>query len=57
MCGRYTLAKTISSIVTHFNSKTNEQDFKERYNIAPFQTVSVVIQEGYDRVIFFYDGD
>ncbi len=51
MCGRYTLAKPFKSIVTHFKAKTSQQDFKERYNIAPFQTVPTIIQEDNDRRI------
>ena len=51
MCGRYTLAKPFKAIVTHFNVKASQLDFKERFNIAPSQTVPTIIQKDDERQV------
>ncbi len=47
MCGRYTLTKAGKTIQSHFAFMNVKVPHKERYNIAPTQTVPVIrLQEG-----------
>jgi len=43
MCGRYSLTKPIKTIQEHFMAKLIFSDHSARYNIAPSQTVPVVV--------------
>ena len=43
MCGRYSLSKPIKTLKDHFRAIAAEMDHNERYNIAPSQSVPVVI--------------
>lgn len=46
MCGRYTLTKPLKSIVIHYNPVNVKTSHEARYNIAPSQTVPIVIAAG-----------
>ena len=43
MCGRYSLSKPIKTLKDHFQAIALEMDHDKRYNIAPSQSVPVVI--------------
>jgi len=43
MCGRYSLAQPIESVLAHFEAQSFRGDYLERYNIAPTQSVPVVV--------------
>ncbi len=43
MCGRYSQTKPIKTLKEHFQAIALEMDEEERYNIAPSQSVPVVI--------------
>jgi putative SOS response-associated peptidase YedK len=43
MCGRYSLSKTEMRLVSRFAPGESTMLFKERYNIAPTQTVPVIL--------------
>ena len=43
MCGRYSLSKPIKTLKDHFRAIAAEMDHNKRYNIAPSQSVPVVI--------------
>ena len=45
MCGRYSLTKPIKTLKDHFRAIAAEMDHNKRYNIAPTQSVPVVIQK------------
>ena len=43
MCGRYSLTKPIKTLKDHFRAIAAEMDYNKRYNIAPSQSVPVVV--------------
>jgi len=43
MCGRYTLTKPIKTIISHFEAQSFKGEYLERYNIAPTQSMPVVV--------------
>ncbi len=43
MCGRYSLTKPIKTLQEHFMAKVIFSDHAARYNIAPSQTVPIVV--------------
>jgi len=43
MCGRYSLSKPIKTLKEHFQAIAAEMDHNKRYNIAPSQSVPIVI--------------
>ena len=43
MCGRYSLTKPIKTLKEHFQAIALEMDHDKRYNIAPSQSVPIVI--------------
>jgi putative SOS response-associated peptidase YedK len=45
MCGRYRLTRSKQEIVDHFNVDEFEDDWSQRYNIAPSQQVAVIRQD------------
>ncbi|UCD11585.1 MAG: SOS response-associated peptidase [Nitrospinaceae bacterium] len=49
MCGRYTLAKPMKSIESHFGPIRIDAAHSERYNIAPSQQAPVVLTRDKDR--------
>lgn len=49
MCGRYTLAKPIKVIESHFGPLRINLDYRPSYNIAPSQSSSVVINNSGER--------
>ncbi|GAC1483840.1 MAG: SOS response-associated peptidase [Candidatus Saccharimonadales bacterium] len=46
MCGRYTLNKTASDIAKHYSLVTVPQEVKPNFNVAPTQTMPVIIDDG-----------
>lgn len=54
MCGRFTLFAEPNEIISRFNVSNGIADYKKRYNIAPSQTVLVVINDGNEnRAVYF----
>ena len=51
MCGRYTLTKPLKTIISHFEAKSFKGDYLERYNIAPTQSMPVVVTPDGKRVM------
>jgi len=51
MCGRYSQTKPIKTLKEHFQAIALEMDEQERYNIAPSQSVPVVITGEREREI------
>lgn len=51
MCGRYSQTKPIKTLKEHFQAIALEMDEQERYNIAPSQSVPVVIAGEQEREI------
>lgn len=49
MCGRYTLAKPLKSILSHFAATLFKLDYKPSYNIAPSQLSPVVVNRSGQR--------
>jgi len=49
MCGRYTLTKPRKSIESHFQAQVPKGGHRERYNIAPTQTLPVVVASNDER--------
>ena len=43
MCGRYSLTKPINTLKEHFQAIAMEMDHDKRYNIAPSQSVPIVV--------------
>ena len=43
MCGRYTLTKPKKSIESHFQAALRKGEYRERYNVAPSQSMPVVV--------------
>ncbi len=43
MCGRYTLTKPLKTIISHFEAQSFKGEYLERYNIAPTQSMPVVV--------------
>ena len=43
MCGRYTLTKPLKTIMAHFEAQSFKGEYLERYNIAPTQSMPVVV--------------
>lgn len=43
MCGRYSLTKPIKTLKEHFQAIAMEMDHNKRYNIAPSQSVPIVV--------------
>lgn len=43
MCGRYSLTKPINTLKEHFQAIAMEMDYDKRYNIAPSQSVPIVV--------------
>jgi len=43
MCGRYSLTKPIKTLKEHFQAIAVEMDHDKRYNIAPSQSVPIVV--------------
>jgi putative SOS response-associated peptidase YedK len=43
MCGRYSQTKSIKTLKEHFQAIAEEMDYNQRYNIAPSQSVPIVI--------------
>jgi putative SOS response-associated peptidase YedK len=43
MCGRYSLTKPIKTLKEHFQAIAAEMDHDKRYNIAPSQSVPIVV--------------
>lgn len=43
MCGRYTLTKPLKTIISHFEAQSFKGEYLERYNIAPTQSLPVVV--------------
>jgi putative SOS response-associated peptidase YedK len=43
MCGRYTLTKPLKTIISHLEAKSFKGEYLERYNIAPTQSMPVVV--------------
>lgn len=53
MCGRFTLHHSTEAIVEHFGVEQTAVAFKPRYNIAPTQPVSVIVQHGHKNIEAF----
>ena len=51
MCGRYSLTKPIKTLKEHFQAIAVEMDHNKRYNIAPSQSVPIVIAGEQEREI------
>ena len=52
MCGRFTSKAKPKEIEKEFNVKVKEENlFKPRYNIAPTQTIPVVLESGGERIV------
>ena len=49
MCGRYTL--TITNMADYFKAEQGTLDFTPSYNIAPTQTIPVVLEQGGERLL------
>ncbi len=43
MCGRYTLTQPLKSVMAHFEAQSFKGEYLERYNIAPTQSMPVVV--------------
>jgi len=43
MCGRYTLTKPLKTIISHFEAQLFKGNYMERYNIAPTQSLPVIV--------------
>ena len=51
MCGRYSQTKPIKTLKEHFQAIAEEMDYNQRYNIAPSQSVPIVIAGEKEREI------
>jgi len=51
MCGRYTLTKPLKTIISHFEAQSFKGEYLERYNIAPTQSMPVVVSPDGERKI------
>ena len=51
MCGRYSQTKPIKTLKEHFQAIAAEMDYNQRYNIAPSQSVPIVIAGEQEREI------
>lgn len=51
MCGRYSLTKPIKTLKEHFQAIALEMDHDKRYNIAPSQSVPIVVAGEQEREI------
>lgn len=49
MCGRYTL--TITNMADYFKAEQGTLEFTPSYNIAPTQTIPVVLEQGGERLL------
>lgn len=43
MCGRYTLTKPLKTIISHLEAQSFRGEYLKRYNIAPTQSMPVVV--------------
>ena len=50
MCGRFTLYHTLEEVFAHFGVQEVSFSIEQRYNIAPSQSVAVVIQDAKRRL-------
>jgi len=51
MCGRYTLTKPLKTIISYFEAKSFKGEYLERYNVAPTQSMPVVVSPDGNREI------
>jgi len=51
MCGRFGFAVPKSSLMAHFEAQSFRGDYLERYNVAPTQSVPVVVAPEGERII------
>ena len=51
MCGRYSQTKPIKTLKEHFQAIAEEMDYDKRYNIAPSQSVPIVVVGEQEREI------
>lgn len=51
MCGRYTLTKPKKSIESHFRAQLPKGEHRQRYNIAPTQSLPVIVSHHDERKI------
>jgi putative SOS response-associated peptidase YedK len=49
MCGRYTLTTKDATLAKHFGAQQGALEFAPSYNIAPTQTVPIILEQGGER--------
>lgn len=54
MCGRFTLTSEVSEVVDTFDVSKVDYEYQPRYNIAPSQTIAVIIDNGGKRILEGY---
>lgn len=51
MCGRYTVTATAAVLETRFGAKMDIDDYQPRFNVAPSQSLPVILHRASDRIV------